>query len=232
MGLVQRDGLDRFRRALGTSRQHSTYCVTLSDAGWQAGTGTKRGSDARLMHRSELVVVWGGNPVSTQVNVMHHLARARRESDAALVVVDPYRTRTAAKADLHLMLRPGTDGALACAVDARAVRRGARRSRLPRPRTPPAPSGSRRTWPRGTPGLGGGDHRPGEPRTSCASRVSTARTRRSFLRLGYGFSRSRNGAVNDARGELPAGADRRVAGAGRRRPVRQRRRSTTSSTAR
>lgn len=194
MGLVQRDGLDRFRRALGTSRQHSTFCVALSNAGWAAGAGTKRGSDARLMHRAELVVVWGGNPVGTQVNVMHHLARARRERDAAFVVVDPYRTRTAEKADLHLMLRPGTDGALACAVMhvlfaedlvdrdyVAAHTSGAERLEAQvRDRSP--------AWAAEITGL------------AVEDIVRFARlyggTTRSFLRLGYGFSRSRNGAVN------------------------------------
>jgi len=61
-------------------------------------------------------VVWGGNPVATQVNVMTHISRARRERGAPLVVVDPYRTGTAEVADHHLAPRPGTDGALACAV--------------------------------------------------------------------------------------------------------------------
>ncbi|MEZ5740075.1 MAG: molybdopterin-dependent oxidoreductase [Burkholderiaceae bacterium] len=41
--------------------------------------------------------------------------RAKKRG-ATLVVVDPYRTGTAARADLHLPVRPGTDGALACAV--------------------------------------------------------------------------------------------------------------------
>ncbi|MEM7258595.1 MAG: molybdopterin-dependent oxidoreductase, partial [Pseudomonadota bacterium] len=69
MGLVQRDGLDRLRHCLGSSRQHSTFCTTLADAGWLAGVGVKRGSDSRLVAQSELVVVWGGNPVNTQVNL-------------------------------------------------------------------------------------------------------------------------------------------------------------------
>jgi len=116
MGLVQRDGLDRFRREYATSQQHSTFCVTLADAGYKVGTGAKRGSDVRLMHKSDLIVVWGGNPVSTQVNVMHHIAQARRENNAKLVVIDPYKTKTADKADMHILLKPGTDGALACAV--------------------------------------------------------------------------------------------------------------------
>ena len=40
------------------------------------------------------------------------------------MVVDPYRTPTAAVADLHLAPRPGTDGALACAVMHVAFRDG------------------------------------------------------------------------------------------------------------
>lgn len=194
MGFVQRDGLDRFRHEFATSRQHSTYCVTLSDAGFKAGIGDKRGSDARLMHKSDLVVVWGGNPVSTQVNVMHHIALARRHNNARLVVVDPYRTKTADKADLHLMLKPGTDGALACAVMHVMLEEGlsdeaylsthtdmsdAFRDHL-KARTP--------AWAAQITGL------------SVDEIVEFARlygnSKKSFLRMGYGFSRSRNGAVN------------------------------------
>jgi len=194
MGLVQRDGLDRFRHAYQTSRQHSTYCVALSDAGYNAGTGVKRGSDARLMHHSELIVMWGGNPVSTQVNVMHHVAQAKRLNGAKFVVIDPYKTKTAEKADLHLMLKPGTDGALACAVmhvlfdegfadhdymaaytDKPAELRAHLTSRTP-------------AWASEITGL------PVQQIVEFARLYG--RTKKSFLRLGYGFSRSRNGAVN------------------------------------
>lgn len=194
MGYVQRDGLDRLRHCLGTSRQHATFCIPLADAGWKAGTGTKRGSDARLMHKSELVVIWGGNPVSTQVNVMHHLAQARRESNAKLVVIDPYKTKTADKADLHLMLKPGTDGALACAVINVLLEEGlADRNYLAKQtdfnreteqhfasRTP--------AWAANITGLS-------EQDIILFARMYGS-TKRSFMRLGYGFSRSRNGAAN------------------------------------
>ena len=76
------------------------------------------------------IVMWGGNPVSTQVNVMTHVTRARKQRGAAFVVIDPYRTPTAAVADLHLAPLPGTDGALACAVMHVAFRDGYRRPRL------------------------------------------------------------------------------------------------------
>src|SRR6202046_1396892 len=116
MGLVQRDGLQRLRHAMRYSRQHSTICSALSGAGWIAGVGAARGVDPREIAKSDLIVVWGGNPVSTQVNVMTHIAKARKERGAKLVVVDPYRTGTAEIADFHLAPLPGTDGALACAV--------------------------------------------------------------------------------------------------------------------
>ncbi|MFQ5467739.1 MAG: molybdopterin oxidoreductase family protein, partial [Kiloniellaceae bacterium] len=62
MGLVQRDGIERLRHAKGYSRQYSTICTTLADAGWMAGVGVRRGVDAREMAHADLIVVWGGNP--------------------------------------------------------------------------------------------------------------------------------------------------------------------------
>ena len=116
MGLVQRDGIERLRHVMRYSRQHSTICNTVVDAGWTAGVGAKMGPDPREIGEADLIIVWGSNPASTQVNVLTHIARARRERNAHLVVVDPYRSGTAKIADTHLMLRPGTDGALACAI--------------------------------------------------------------------------------------------------------------------
>jgi anaerobic selenocysteine-containing dehydrogenase len=193
MGLVQRDGIERFRHALRYSRQHSTYCNTLSDAGWVAGAGAKRGTDAREIPKSDLVVMWGGNPVATQVNLMSWIARARKERGAPFVVIDPYRTPTAEVADIHLMPRPGTDGALACAVMHVLFKEGyADRAYLAKytkgadeleshvaTRDP--------AWAAEVTGI------PAAEIESFARLYG--RTKRSFLRLGYGFSRSRNGAA-------------------------------------
>ncbi len=194
MGLLQRDSIELFRNLLKTSRQHSTFCITLADAGWIAGTGVKRGSDPRQMAASDLIVMWGGNPVYTQVNVMHHVAKARRERDARLVVVDPYLTATAKKADLHLMLRPGSDGALACAVMHQLfadglVDREYLRDYCDVPDELETHLQSRTPdWAADITGL------------EADEIVEFARlygnTPRSFLRLGYGFTRSRNGAAN------------------------------------
>jgi anaerobic selenocysteine-containing dehydrogenase len=193
MGLVQRDGHHRLRHAMRWSRQNSTICVALTDAGWLAGVGAKRGADAREMAKSDLIVMWGGNPVSTQVNVMTQIARARRERGAKLVVVDPYRTATAELADMHLALLPGTDGALACAVMHVLFREGyADRAYLARYTDDPAGleahlAGRTPAWAAAITGLGE------EQIVEFARLYGT--TKRSFIRLGYGFTRQRNGAM-------------------------------------
>ena len=194
MGLVQRDGIHRLRHAKKYSRQHDTICSSLANAGWRAGAGVNRGVDCREMEHSDQIVMWGGNPVSTQVNVMHHITQAKKGRGAKLVVVDPYRTATAEQADLHVMLQPGTDAALACAMMHVMFRDGlADRAYLEKYTDVPAEleahlAGRTPEWAAEITGL------------SAQEIVDFAHQYggidRTFLRIGYGFTRSRNGAAN------------------------------------
>ncbi|MDE2516726.1 MAG: molybdopterin oxidoreductase family protein [Rhodospirillales bacterium] len=193
MGLVQRDGINRLRHEIGYSRQHLTICTSLPEAGWLAGVGASYGPDPREMAQSDLIVMWGGNPVSTQVNVMTHVARARKERGAKFVVIDPYRSPTAAVADLHLAPRPGTDAALACAVMHCAFRDGlADTDFLTRLTDQPADLRAHLAargpdWASAITGL----------TVAEIEHFATLynRTQRSYIRLGYGFARQRNGAA-------------------------------------
>lgn len=194
MGLVQRDGIHRLTNVMGYSRRKRTICTSIATAGWNAGVGRVAGPDPREMAASDLIVVWGGNPVSTQVNAMTHISRARKSRGAKLVVVDPYRTGTAAAADMHLALRPGTDGALACAVLHVLFRDGhADRGYLAAHAEDPAALEEHlrsRTpeWAAAITGLG--------VREIEDFAGLYGRTERSYIRCGFGFTRSRNGAVN------------------------------------
>jgi anaerobic selenocysteine-containing dehydrogenase len=193
MGLVQRDGLQRLRHAMRYSRQHSTICNALTDAGWLVGVGTKRGVDGREIAKSDLIVVWGGNPVSTQVNVMTHIAKARKERGAKLVVIDPYRTGTAEIADMHLAPLPGTDGALACAVMHVLFEEGyADRAYLARHTDDP--EGLEAHLETRTPAWASTITGLSEAEIIAFARLY-GQTKRAYLRIGYGFSRSRNGAT-------------------------------------
>jgi anaerobic selenocysteine-containing dehydrogenase len=194
MGLVQRDGINRLRHAMKYSRQKLTICTSICEAGWFAGVGGYRGPDSRELAKSDLIVVWGGNPVSTQVNVMTHITRARKERGAKLVVVDPYRTGTAAVAGMHLALRPGTDAALACAVMHIAFRDGhADREYLARYADCPEEL-ERHLQSRGPEWASAITGLPVDQIESFARLYNT--TKRSYIRIGYGFSRQRNGASN------------------------------------
>ena len=194
MGLVQRDGLNRLRHEMRYSREHLTICNMLSDAGWRAGHGSKWGADTREMIESDLIVMWGGNPVHTQVNVMTHVARARKARGAKFVVVDVYKTATCEQADDYFLVRPGTDGALACAMMHVMFKEGfADREYLARygkdweaferhleSRTP--------QW---------AERITGVPAARIVEFARLyGRAKAAFLRIGYGFTRSRNGAAS------------------------------------
>jgi anaerobic selenocysteine-containing dehydrogenase len=193
MGLVQRDGINRLRHVMGYSRQKMTICTSLPELGWQAGVGQRRGVDAREMAQSDLIVMWGGNPVSTQVNVMTHIARARKERGAKLAVIDPYRTPTAAVADLHMAPRPGTDAALACAVMHIAFRDGYADRDYLRDYTDCPDRLEAHLRDRGPEWASGITGIPVEQIEAFGALYG--QTQRSYIRCGYGFARSRNGAA-------------------------------------
>lgn len=193
MGQVQRDGINRLRHAKRYSGFYDTICTNMAWTGYIAGTGRLAGPDPREMAKADVVVIWGTNAVSTQVNVMTHAVKARKERGAKIVAVDIYRTGTIEQADFGLVVKPGTDAALACAVMHVFFRDGyadrdymADFADVPdeleahlKTRTP--------EWAAGITGLSV------EEIEAFAKLIGT--TKRTFMRLGYGFSRQRNGAV-------------------------------------
>jgi anaerobic selenocysteine-containing dehydrogenase len=194
MGLVMRDGINRLRHVKKYSGFHSSICVNPAYAGFAAGTGLLSGPDPREMAKSDLVVIWGTNAVSTQVNVMTHAVRARKERGAKIAAVDVYMNGTMEQADLAVLVKPGTDGALACAVMHCLFRdRHADWDYLDKytdaPRELEAHLRDRDpVWASAITGA------PVQTIEEFARLIGERK--RAFFRLGYGFSRSRNGAAN------------------------------------
>src|SRR6267142_2506325 len=193
MGLVMRDGINRLRHAKRYSGMYATICTTLAWTGYIAGTGRLAGPDPREMAKADMVVIWGTNPVNTQVNVMTHATRARKERGAKIAAVDIYNNDTMKQADIKILLRPGTDGAFACGVMHVLFREGyADRAYMDRytdcPDELEAHLATRTPeWASAISGV------PVEEIEAFARVVG--QTKRSFFRLGYGFTRSRNGAA-------------------------------------
>jgi len=145
------------------------------------------------MVKSDLIVIWGTNPVSTQVNVMTHAARARKERGARIAAIDVYDNDTVKQADIKIILRPGTDGAFACGVMHVLFRDGfADRAYLAEytdcPDELEAHLATRTPeWASAICGV---------PVAEIEAFARTiGETKRTFFRLGYGFTRSRNGAA-------------------------------------
>jgi anaerobic selenocysteine-containing dehydrogenase len=194
MGLAMRDGINRLRHVKKYSGQYSTICTNMAWTGFIAGTGKLMGPDPREMAVADCVVIWGTNPVHTQVNVMTHAMRARKERGAKIVAIDIYDNATMRQADMALLVRPGTDGALACAVMHVLFRDGyadwgylERHTDCPRELEQHLKSRDP-VWASAITGL------PVAEIEAFAKLVGE--TKRTYFRLGYGFGRQRNGTVN------------------------------------
>jgi len=192
MGKIQRDGIQGLRNAMGYSSQHNTICSSIMLAGMAAGVGAQRGCDPREFAEADLILVWGSNPVYTQVNLMTHISRARKERGAKLIVIDPYRTPTAQQADVHIRPKPGTDAALACAVMHVLFRDGYADTSYMAEFTNDAGILEAHLQSRGPDWAADVTGIPVEVIEAFSKDYGA--TDRAIIRLGYGFSRSRNGA--------------------------------------
>ena len=116
MGLVQGESLDRrFFHRLGASLLDRTICAAAGAHGWKATVGAMIGADPEAVAEAQLILIWGGNPVVSNLHGWRYLQEAKRRG-ARLVCIDPRRSETVAKCDQHIAPLPGTDGALALAM--------------------------------------------------------------------------------------------------------------------
>jgi len=124
MGLLSYGSMDRrFFGALGASLLDRTICSSAGAAGLKATLGRSIGLDPEAIVGAKLIVAWGANLISSNVHLWPFVEEARRRG-ARLVTIDPYRSRTAERSDLHLAPMPGTDAALALAMMHVAFRDG------------------------------------------------------------------------------------------------------------
>ncbi len=194
MGLVQRDGINRLRHAMGYSGQELTICTSLAYNGFIAGTGALHGPRAEEMTQSDLIIIWGCNAAATQIQVMALARRARTERETRIVVIDPYRNATARAADEHLMPRPGTDGALACGIMHHLFNAGHADREYMR-RCADVPEALEAHLATRTPAWAA--RITGIPESRIIALADLyGRTPRSYIRMGLGMSRCRNGALN------------------------------------
>ncbi len=113
IGVLGYGSMDRrFFHRLGASQLDRTICATAGGDALLSVYGRKLGTDTEQFHRARLIIAWGANIHGNAVHLWPQIEQACR-SGARLIVIDPYRTRTARLADWHIAIRPGTDAALA-----------------------------------------------------------------------------------------------------------------------
>ncbi len=113
MGLIHGSGMDRrFFHRLGASRLDRTICSTAGGVGLTEALGYRYGTEPEQFVHAKLILAWGANIHGTNVHLWPFIVEARRKG-AKLITIDPVLTRTAALADKHLYINPGSDLALA-----------------------------------------------------------------------------------------------------------------------
>ncbi len=116
LGALNAASMDRrFFARLGASQLERSICSSAGEAGLISVLGVKLGTEPEQFVHSRYIIAWAANIHGNNVHLWPFIAEARRKG-AKLVVIDPYRTRTAACADWYLPINPGTDSALALAM--------------------------------------------------------------------------------------------------------------------
>ncbi|SHK92893.1 Anaerobic selenocysteine-containing dehydrogenase [Pseudonocardia thermophila] len=106
---------DGFFHRLGATVTERTYCDSGACTAYATTIGPTAGVDPESIVHSRYIILWATNTISTNLHLWPIIAEAQRNG-AKVVCIDPMRHRTAQRADWHIPIRPGTDGALALAM--------------------------------------------------------------------------------------------------------------------
>ncbi|MFC1886398.1 molybdopterin-dependent oxidoreductase, partial [Thermodesulfobacteriota bacterium] len=116
MGVINRlTAGHRFFHRLGASRLDRTICSSTSVRGLSYTNGTSLGMNPEDFSLAKMIILWGANPLTTNLHLMPFIRKARKKG-AKITVIDPHRNRLAKSMDRHIPIRPGTDAALAMAM--------------------------------------------------------------------------------------------------------------------
>src|SRR5438270_1630189 len=102
----------RFFYRLGASQLARTICSEAGGEALKQVYGVKLGTRPQDFAHAGLIIAWGANVHGNNIHLWPFIEAARRNG-ARLIVIDPYRTRSAVAADDLLQIRPGTDTLLA-----------------------------------------------------------------------------------------------------------------------
>lgn len=115
MGQIQRNAGHALFHKMGASRLDRTICTPAQNAGWEAVMGKRPGPDPDEAVDSDLIVLWGCNALATNLQFVQRIRQAQQRG-AKVWLIDTHRQISASLADRTLLVRPGSDAALALGV--------------------------------------------------------------------------------------------------------------------
>ena len=193
LGALNGASMDRrFFHRLGASQLARNICSAAGEAGLKSVIGIKLGTEPEQFTHSRYIIAWGANIHGNNVHLWPFIAEARRKG-AKLVVIDPYRTRTAACADWYLPINPGTDAALALGMMHVIINEGLHDADYLARYTWVSTSCARRC--RNTRRSGWRSGRALRRRISCKLAREYATTHPAVIRVNYGVQRSEGGGM-------------------------------------
>ena len=115
MSVIQRKCGDAFFHRMGACRLVKTLCSSAKSAGYEAVMGKTACLDPRELSNSDFLLLWGSNAKATRLQMMPTIQKARREGKR-VVLVETCAVDMAPYCDEVVLVRAGTDGALALAM--------------------------------------------------------------------------------------------------------------------
>ena len=182
---------DAFFNRLGATITERTYCDSGSCTAYVATIGATAGVDPESLVHSRYIIIWASNTISTNLHLWPVIAEAQKRG-AKVVCIDPVRHRTAQRADWHIPIRPGTDGALALAMMNVIISEGLHDEDYVRDHTVGLRR-ARRAGRSSTPRSGRRRRPASRPRTSARSPASTPPPTRPMIRIGVAIERHAGG---------------------------------------
>lgn len=115
MSDIQRNCGDAFFNRMGASILVKTLCSSAKGAGYDAVAGKTGCLDPRELKDSDYYIVWGSNLAATRLQTLADLMKGGNK-DKKMVLIDTYANPTSRYCDEVILVKPGTDGALALAL--------------------------------------------------------------------------------------------------------------------
>ncbi len=112
MGVIQSPAADYFFRCIGATDQDRGICSPAKQAGFRSVYGDTLAIKPQEAQHSDCIVLWGINATATDVHILHDVNIAKKNG-ARVWIIDTHKTYTFSQAHEHIIVRPGSDGALA-----------------------------------------------------------------------------------------------------------------------